>query len=141
MTDPTDAVPDDTATTAYERGLAMLGEVYAGDVVAMPEGAMPFYDVMMRSLFAEVWDRDVLPIRDRRLLVMGVIAALGQVDTFAVQARAALARGELSPDELRECLIMLAPYAGYPNVAGLLMPVEEAIAEHQRSTSDEGDRG
>jgi len=113
--------------TAYQRGVDKISEIYAGDVVAMPEGTMPFYDVMMKSLFAEVWDRDVLSIRDRRLLLLGVIAAQGQTETFAVQAKAALARDELSPDELRECLILLAPYAGYPNVAPLILIVEEAI--------------
>lgn len=115
--------------SAYERGSDMIAEVYAGDVGAMPEGTMPFYDVMMKSLFAEVWDREVLSIRDRRLLLLGVIAAQGQTEVFGIQAKAALKRGELSADELRECLIMLAPYAGYPNVAGLISPVEAAIAE------------
>ncbi len=121
--------------SAYQRGLDKITEVYAGNVVAMPEGTMAFYDVMMKSLFAEVWDRDVMTIRDRRLLIMGVIAAAGQTDTFVIQATAALSRGELTPDELRECLVMLAPYAGYPNVAGLLMPVETAIAEFERDTN------
>ncbi len=111
----------------YERGAAKLREVYAGDVVDLPEGTMPFNDVMIRSLWAEVWDRDVLDIRSRRLLILGVIAANGQVDTFKIQARAALRRRELTPDELRETLVMLAPYAGYPNVAGLIVPVEEVI--------------
>lgn len=111
----------------YERGAAKLREVYAGDVVDLPEGTMAFNDVMIRSLWAEVWDRDVLDIRSRRLLILGVIAANGQVDTFKIQARAALRRGELTPDELRETLVMLAPYAGYPNVAGLIVPVEEVI--------------
>jgi 4-carboxymuconolactone decarboxylase len=111
----------------YERGAAKLREVYAGDVVDLPEGTMAFNDVMIRSLWAEVWDRDVLDIRSRRLLILGVIAASGQVDTFKIQARAALRRRELTPDELRETLVMLAPYAGYPNVAGLIVPVEEVI--------------
>ena len=115
--------------SAYERGLAKIDEVYAGDVAALPEGTMPFYDVMMKSLFAEVWDRDVLSIRDRRLLIMGVIAAQGAGDVWGVQARAALKRGELSPEELRETLVMLAPYAGYPNVAPLIGECEAAIAE------------
>lgn len=117
----------------YERGIEMITEVYAGNVTAMPEGTMPFYDVMMRSLFAEVWDRDVLSIRDRRLLLMGVIATQGQSDVFVLQATAALEREELTPDELRECLVILAPYAGYPNVASLLMPVEEAIGSYEGS--------
>lgn len=111
----------------YERGAAKLREVYAGDVVDLPEGTMAFNDVMLRSLFAEVWDRDVLDVRSRRLLLMGVIAASGQVDTWKIQARAALRNSELTPDELRETLIMLAPYAGYPNVAGLIVPCEEVI--------------
>lgn len=112
----------------YERGADKLREVYAGDVVVLPEGTMAFNDVMMRTLFAGVWDRDVLPIGARRLLIMGVIAARGGVDTWKVQARAALRNGELTPDQLRETLVMLAPYAGYPNVAPLLGPTEEVIA-------------
>ena len=45
----------------------MLKEVYAGDVVVPPPG-MPFVDVMLEQLFAEVWTRDILEIRDRRLV-------------------------------------------------------------------------
>ncbi len=112
----------------YQRGAAKLREVYAGDVVDLPEGSFPFNDVMLRTLFAEVWDRDVLDLRSRRLLLMGVIATLGQTDTWKIQARASLRNRELTPDELRETLIMLAPYAGYPNVAPLIMACEEVIA-------------
>lgn len=112
----------------YQRGSDKLREVYAGDVVDLPEGFIPFNDVMLKSLFAEVWDRDVLDMRSRRLLLMGVIAAQGQIDPWKVQARASLRNRELSPDELRETLIMLAPYAGFPNVSGLVMACEEVIS-------------
>lgn len=114
--------------TLFQRGADKLREVYAGDVVDIPEGSFPFNDVMLRSLFAQVWDRDVLDVRSRRLLLMGVIAANGQVDTWKIQARAALRNRELTSDELRETLIMLAPYAGYPNVSGLVMACEEVIS-------------
>jgi 4-carboxymuconolactone decarboxylase len=119
----------DQERSQFQRGADMLREVYAGDVVDIPEGTIAFNDVMLRSLFAEVWDRDVLDIRSRRLLIMGVIAANGQVDTWKIQARASLRRRELTPDELRETLVMLAPYAGYPNVAGLVMACEEVIGK------------
>ncbi len=112
----------------FRRGSAKLREVYAGDVVDLPEGSFPFNDVMVRSLFAEVWDRELLDVRSRRLLLMGVIATHGQTDTWKIQARAALRNRELTPDELRETLIMLAPYAGYPNVAPLIMACEEVIS-------------
>lgn len=124
---------NDPEPDAYERGAAMLREVYAGDVVDLPEGTMPFNDVMMKTIFAEVWDRDVLSVRDRRLLLMGVIAAQGQPEVWRIQATAALKNDELSPDELRETLVMLAPYAGYPNVAGLVVACEEVIGEVERA--------
>ena len=117
----------DDSAAPYDRGLEVLRDVYAGDVVTLPEGTMAFNDVMVQSLFDQVWRRWVLDVRSRRLLLMGVIATSGQVDTWKIQARAALKRGELTPDELRETLIMLAPYAGYPNIAGLVVPCEEVI--------------
>ena len=113
--------------TEFQRGADMMRKVYAGDVVDVPEGTLAFNDVMQRTLFAQVWDRDVLDIRSRRLLLMGAIAANGHVDTWKVQGRAALRNGELTPDELRETLIMLAPYAGYPNVSNLVLACEEVI--------------
>ena len=94
-----------------------------------PEGASAFADVMLEQLFAEVWTREALPVRERRLLTMGVIAALGEAPTWKIQVRAALKNGELSAEEARETLIILAPYGGYPNVAGLIGVTEEAIAE------------
>lgn len=114
--------------TARERGLARMRELYGDEVREVPEGASPFTDVMLETLFAGVWDRDVLSMRDRRLLVMGVVAALGATDIWGLQARSALANGELDADELREALVLLAPYAGYPNVAPLVGPTEAAIA-------------
>jgi 4-carboxymuconolactone decarboxylase len=123
--------------SAFDRGAAKLREVYAGDVAVRPEGAFAFNDVMMKTLFAEVWDRDVLSIRDRRLLVMGTIAAFGAFDAWAIQARAALKRGELTPEELRETLVMLAPYAGYPNVARLAGRCEEVVTTWLAEQQDE----
>ena len=114
--------------SARERGLGKMREVYGDEVREIPEGVSAFNDVMLRSLFAEVWDRDVLSFRDRRLLAMGVIAANGATDIWGLQARSALANGELSVEELRETLVFLAPYAGYPNVAPLVGVTEKAIA-------------
>lgn len=125
---------DDAAArepSLYEHGAAVLRQVYAGDVVDLPEGLIPFNDVMLRTVFAQVWDREQLDMRSRRLLLMGVIAANGQTDVWKIQARASLRNRELTPDELRETLVMLAPYAGYPNVAGLVVSCEEVIGAWQ----------
>lgn len=113
-----------------------MREVYAGEIIELPEGTLPFNDVMLKTLFAEVWTRDVLSMRDRRLLLLGVVAARGVADVWRVQARAALRNGELTPEELRETLVMLAPYAGYPCVAQLIVPCEAVIGDWQHEQSD-----
>ena len=115
------------------RGVEMMKKVYAGDVVVPPAGASAFADLMLEQLFAEVWTREALPIRDRRLLIMGIIAREGRSgDTFQIQARAALKNGELTPAQLREALIQIAQYAGYPRAAGLIGPVEQTIAAFEK---------
>lgn len=111
-----------------KKGLEMIREVYAGDVVTPPEGNV-FTDTMLEQVFAEVWSRDILSIRDRRLLLLGIIAEKGEPMTWGIQAKAALKRGELSPTELRELLLMIAQYAGYPRAAALVGIVEQKIAE------------
>ena len=120
------------ASERRQRGAEMMKKVYAGDVAIPPEGASAFADVMLEQLFAEVWTRAALPVRDRRLLIMGVIAGMGESMTWAIQAKAALKNGELTPEQLREALIHLAQYAGYPRAAGLLGVTEKAIAEFEK---------
>ena len=114
-----------------ERGLEMIKKVYAGDVVTPPEGNV-FTDVMLEQLFAEVWSRDVLSIRDRRILLLGIIAEKGESMTFGIQVKAALKNGELSPEEVREFMLMIAQYAGYPRAAALVGVIEEQIASFEK---------
>ncbi|MBW2274338.1 MAG: carboxymuconolactone decarboxylase family protein [Deltaproteobacteria bacterium] len=84
---------------------------------------------MLEQLFAEVWTREVLSMRDRRLLLLGAIAALGEQMTFGIQAKAAIKNGELSAEQLREVLIFLVHYVGYPRAAGMIGVVEKAIQD------------
>jgi len=58
-----------------------------------------------------------------------VIACMGEKDTWKIQAKAALKNGELDAEQLRDVVITLAQYAGYPRAAGILGPTEAAIAE------------
>jgi len=118
-----------------ERGVKKFNEVYCGDLPTPEPGQIPFYDIMIEQLFGEVWTREALSLRDRRLLTMGVIAALGEKDTFCIQVRSGLKNGEFNADQVREMLIHLAPYAGYPRVAGLLLATETVLAEFAKSSA------
>lgn len=118
-----------------QRGIEMINKVYAGDVVTPPEGNV-FTDVMLEQLFAEVWTRDVLSMRDRRILLMGIIAEKGEPMTFGIQVKAALKNGELEPDEIRELMLLIAQYAGYPRAASLLGIIEQKIAEVEKEKEE-----
>lgn len=124
----------------WEQGAETMEAVYGGVVPVPPAGNMEFADLMVRHLFGEVWAREELSIRDRRLLTMGVIAATGGADTFVIQVKAGLANGEFTADEIREMLIHLAPYAGYPRVASLIGPVETALWEAAQAREEQSSR-
>ena len=70
-----------------QRGEEKIREVYAGDVAVPPEG-YAFTDIMLETLFAEVWTRDTLSMRDKRILLLGMIAAQGEAMTFKIQTKA-----------------------------------------------------
>ena len=110
-------------------------DVYAGDVVVPPEG-YAFTDVMLKQLFAELWTRETLSMRDKRILLLGIIAEKGEPTTFKIQIKASLKRGEINPEEAREFLLFIAQYAGYPRAASMLGPVEEAIGEFEKESAE-----
>lgn len=116
-------------------GEEKIKDVYAGDVVVPPEG-YAFTDIMLKQLFAELWTRETLSMRDKRILLLGIIAEKGEAATFKIQIKASLKRGEITAEEAREFLLFIAQYAGYPRAASMLVPVEEAIAEVEKETSD-----
>lgn len=118
-----------------ELGDKTIQDVYAGDVVVPPEGHV-FTDIMLKQLFAELWTRDTLSMRDKRILLLGIIAEKGDATTFKIQIKASLKRGEINPDEAREFLLFIAQYSGYPRASAMFRPVEEAIAEFKKETAD-----
>jgi len=122
--------------TRRQLGEDKIKEVYAGDVVVPPEG-YAFSDIMLETLFAEVWTRDTLAMRDKRIMLLGMIAAQGEGMTFKIQAKACIKNGELTAEDLRELHLFIAQYCGYPRAASLLGPMEEGIAEAQKDLEAE----
>jgi 4-carboxymuconolactone decarboxylase len=121
---------DGGASEARRQGRQKMQEVYGFSVdPADVEG--PYVAMTVDHLFGEVWTRSALDIRDRRLLTMGVLAAHGLQDLLTVQCRAALARGELDADQLREVVVHLAHYVGWPLSTAANQAVETAVAEHR----------
>lgn len=128
----------DTAAERARRrttGLRRMAEVYDFEV---SDGPGEFYGYTLEHLFGDVWDRPGLSLRDRRLLLIGLMVAEGLDDVLGIQLDSCLAKGDLTPEDLREVVIFLAHYAGWPKGAGLNSMVERAIARHERRDAEGG---
>ncbi|WP_310964664.1 carboxymuconolactone decarboxylase family protein [Nocardioides terrisoli] len=112
------------------RGLETMEKVYGFE---MSDGAGDFFGYTADHLFADIWNRPGLSDRDRRLLLIGLLAGTGQADVLGIQVPAALANDELDADALREVVIFLCHYAGWPMGARLNGIVEEAIGKAARA--------
>ena len=113
-------------------GLETMASVYGWEV---SDGDGDFFGMTVEHLFGEVWTREGLSFRDRRLLLIGLLVGRGLDDVLGLQVEAALGNGELTPDELREIVIFLTHYAGWPQGAKMNSQVEELIARAARKAA------
>jgi 4-carboxymuconolactone decarboxylase len=93
------------------KGLAKMNEVYGWEMPDMPGD---YFALTVDHLFANIWSRPGLSMRDSRIMVLTVVTALGNSDLTEVQVNAAFVNGELSEEELREMAIFLTHYLGFP---------------------------
>jgi 4-carboxymuconolactone decarboxylase len=102
-------------------GLKMFEEVYGGTVpVPPPERRGAFFNQTIDQLFSEVWSKPALSIRDRRLVTLGAVAALGESEMFEIQLRAALTKGEFTRQQVEDLVLFLPAYVGYPRTSKIL---------------------
>ena len=119
----TEKTPEKTPVEAAER----IPVLPLRDVVVYPHMVIPLFVGREKSIVA----LDEAMNRDKRILLLGIIAEKGEPMTFKIQIKASLKRGEINPEEAREFLLFVAQYSGYPRAASMLGPVEEAIAEYE----------
>lgn len=130
MTEPSGKFDDLPETR--RRGLERMEQVYGFD---MTDGQGDFFGYTADHLFADIWNRPGLSDRDRRLLLIGLLSGTGGADVLGIQVPAAHANGELSDEELREIVIFLCHYAGWPTGARLNSIVEDTIAKARKAQS------
>ena len=111
-------------------GREMFEEVYGG-ITAIPEGSEqdPFIVHMLDNLFAQLWSREAMSIRDRRLVIIGIAAAMGEEGIFEIQSKAALAKKELDQDQLMEIILLLTQYVGYPRASRLRAKIQPLLGQ------------
>jgi 4-carboxymuconolactone decarboxylase len=118
-----------------QRGLETMAKVYGWEV---SDGPGDFFGITVEHLFGSIWTRDGLSFRDRRLLLIGLLVGQGLDDVLGIQLEAALTNDELTDDELREIVILLTHYAGWPRGAKLNQQVETLLARRNKAAAAEG---
>lgn len=114
-----------TAAEVRAEGLRRMAEVYGFD---MSDGPGAFFAHTADHLFANVWNREGLSDRDRRLLLLGALAASGDIDVAEIQMGAALDNSELTAAQLEEVALFLCYYVGWPRGTKLNSMVGKVIA-------------
>ncbi|WP_171020123.1 alpha/beta fold hydrolase [Hydrogenophaga sp. 2FB] len=106
----------------YERGLLqrrrILGDAWVDRSLAQRTSFnAEFQDLITRHAWNDIWGRPSLGDRTRRFMVLSLMLGLKAWEEFALHVRAALDATDasrLSPDDIKEAILMAAVYCGVP---------------------------
>lgn len=101
-----------------EKGLAarraVLGDEYVDRAMKNADDFnKPFQEVVSEYCWGLCWTDETLSRRERSILNLGMIAALGKMEEFGTHIRGALNNG-LTPNEIRAALTHITMYCGAP---------------------------
>lgn len=104
---------------AYRRGVAVLEATGANGAglqrwQSVDPVVGPVLDRMLGEFcFGDVWARDGLDLRTRRIVTLSTIAALGRPTLLKVHVKGALDQG-LTRRDILEVFVHMIAYAGFP---------------------------
>jgi 4-carboxymuconolactone decarboxylase len=120
----------------FEKGMKTRRSVLGGAHVDRATAAMtdfdePFQTFITEGAWGSVWSRPQLTKRERSLLTIALLAALGHEEEVAMHVRATANTGA-SPEDVREALLHVAVYAGVPAANRAFKVVKRTFAEMAR---------
>ena len=108
-----------TAKSArHEQGMAtrraVLGDAHVdGAEAAKTDFDAPFQEMITEAAWGSVWSRPNWTKRERSMVTIALLAALGHDEEVAMHIRATANTGATA-DDIREALMHVAIYAGVP---------------------------
>jgi 4-carboxymuconolactone decarboxylase len=102
----------------HETGLKVRREVLGEAHVDRAEAAKTSFDAPFQQLINEgawgsVWARPNWTLRERSIVILALLAALGHHDELAMHVRATRNTGA-TPEDVSEAMLHVAIYAGVP---------------------------
>lgn len=117
----------------WDQGLAtrkaVVGEEYVDNSLKnMDEFNADLQDFVTRTAWGDIWNRPGLVRRDRSLLNIGMLIALGKTEELKLHLRGALRNG-VTMEEISECILQSAIYCGAPAALEATRAAREAFAD------------
>jgi 4-carboxymuconolactone decarboxylase len=109
----------------------VLGDAYVDrSMKNADEFNKSFQEVVSEYCWGLCWSDETLTRRERSILNLGMIAALGKMQEFELHFRGALRNG-LTRDELRAVLMQIAVYCGIPVGVDCFRAAKKVISEEK----------
>ncbi len=129
------------ATTRYREGLAVRRSVLGDAHVDRAETAStdfdrPFQELITEAAWGTVWARPTWTKRERSMVTLALLAALGHDEEVAMHVRATVNTGATRED-ICEAFLHVAIYAGVPAANQAIKVAKQVFAQlDQEATSD-----
>ena len=121
-----------TYDTGMKMRRAVAGNEYVDKAMAnVNDFNRDFQRIVTQYAWGECWGDDTLKPRERSILNLGMLAALGKMEEFQTHLRGALTNG-LTPDEIRAVLTQIAVYCGIPVGVDCFRIAKPIIDAHQK---------
>lgn len=126
---------------AFEDGMRIRREILGDEYVDQAEATktdldQDFQEFITRYAWGEVWSRGVLDRRERHLITLAVLCALGHEHELAMHLRSTQRTG-VSPEDVSEVLQHVAIYAGLPVANSAFRLAKEILPELGGADEDE----
>ncbi len=119
----------------YSEGMdtrrSVLGDAWVDRAEAnKTEFDAPFQELITEAAWGYVWSRPNWTKRERSIVTIALLAALGQHDELAMHVRAT-ARTGATAEDLREAMLHVAIYAGVPTANHAIKIMKQVLSELQ----------
>lgn len=129
------------ASNRYREGLAVrrsvLGDAHVDRAeVASTDFDRPFQQLITEAAWGTVWARPTWTKRERSMVTLALLAALGHDEEVAMHVRATANTGA-TRDDICEAFLHVAIYAGVPAANRAIKIAKQVFAEMDAGKSDE----
>jgi 4-carboxymuconolactone decarboxylase len=121
---------DDLRAAGLDAMRAALPGVFPEGDLDLRDGGLgdEIVELGLVSVWGSLWARDGLSPRDRSLVTLGILIALGAETELRTHVRIARNNG-LTEDELAEVIYHASGYAGFPRAVAARHAAREALAD------------